>query len=192
MHNLNQFLDTLPFDLYELALFHLVVKLGSFTKAGALVGLTQSAMTRQIQGVEKSLGIQLLERTTRNVRTTPAGDFLCREAARLLGDVEQSLAHLSQQFGGAKQMVSVGVSQTISLAYLPGFFHANLRLCPQIGYRVDSAPGQQILSAVEGNEQDVGVVCASPYLPKTIRVTHRFEDSFTLVIPASLAADQQT
>src|SRR5205085_4933352 len=91
MLSMNQFLSTVPFDLYELALFHLVVKHRSFTKAAEIAGLTQSAITRQMQGVENSLGIQLLERTTRTVRITPAGEFLHRQAARLLGDVEHFL-----------------------------------------------------------------------------------------------------
>src|SRR5215831_20052232 len=98
MHKMHQFLATAPFDLYELSLFHLVVKHASFTKAADLAGLTQSAITRQMQGVENSLGIQLLERTTRTVRVTPAGEFLFREAGRLLGDVEQSLHHLAEEF----------------------------------------------------------------------------------------------
>src|SRR5882724_10228509 len=75
MRVMHRFLSTVPFDLYELALFHLVVKHRSFTKAAEIAGLTQSAISRQMQGVENSLGIQLLERTTRNVRVTPAGEF---------------------------------------------------------------------------------------------------------------------
>ena len=90
MRAMHRFLSTVPFDLYELALFHLVVKHRSFTKAAEIAGLTQSAITRQMQGVENSLGIQLLERTTRSVRVTPAGEYLYREGARLLGDVDQS------------------------------------------------------------------------------------------------------
>src|SRR3954469_24600891 len=133
---MNQFLATVPFDLYELALFRLVVKHGSFTKAAELAGLTQSAITRQMQGVENSLGIQLLERTTRTVRVTPAGEFLFREAARLLGDVEGSLLHLAQAYAGARKEIRVAVSRSISHSYLPGFFHANLRRDPHVGYSV--------------------------------------------------------
>lgn len=66
MRSMNQFLSTVPFDLYELALFHLVVKHRSFTKAAEIAGLTQSAITRQMQGVESSLGIQLLEHPPEN------------------------------------------------------------------------------------------------------------------------------
>ena len=181
---MNQFLSTVPFDLYELALFHLVVKHRSFTKAAEIAGLTQSAITRQMQGVENGLGIQLLERTTRNVRVTPAGEFLFGEAARLLGDVDRSLHHLAQEFAGARKEIRVDVSRTISLAYLPGFFHANLRRLPQIGYRVTYQTSDQILTALESNEQDIGVLCPPARLPKTLRVTHRFADAFTLIASA--------
>lgn len=189
MRSMNQFLSTVPFDLYELALFHLVVKHRSFTKAAEIAGLTQSAITRQMQGVENSLGIQLLERTTRNVRVTPAGEFLFREAARLLGDVDRSLHHLAQEFAGARKEIRVDVSRTVSLAYLPGFFHANLRRLPQIGYRVTYQHSDQILTALEANEQDIGVLCPPTRLPKTLRVTHRFADAFALIASVEMSAD---
>lgn len=185
---MHRFLSTVPFDLYELALLHLVAKHRSFTKAAAAAGLTQSAITRQIQGVEAKLGIQLLERTTRQIRVTPAGEFLVREAARLLGDVEQSLDHLAREFAGARKEVRVDVSRTIGLAYLPGFFHANLRCLPDVSYRVTCQSSGEIRSALEANEQDIGVLCPPARLPRTLRVTHRFEDAFTLVAPAAFEA----
>jgi DNA-binding transcriptional LysR family regulator len=168
-----------------------VVKHHSFTKAAETAGLTQSAMTRQIQGMENSLGVPLLNRTTRVVEVTPAGAFLFREAARLLGDVERSLDHLAHEFAGAKKEVRVAVSQTIGLAYLPGFFHANLRRFPQIGYRVTHQPSEEIIAALEANEQDVGIFCAPRRLPRTLRVTHRFEDAFTLIAGATCATELQ-
>src|SRR6266481_1481547 len=189
MRCMHRFLSTVPFDLYELTLFHLVVKHRSFTKAAEIAGLTQSAITRQIQGVENGLGIQLLERTTRNVSVTPAGEFLFHEAARLLGDVDRSLHHLAEEFAGARKEIRVDVSRTIGLAYLPGFFHANLRRLPQIGYRVACETSDEILTALEANEQDIGVLCPPARLPKTLRVTHRFGDAFTLVTPREMAKE---
>jgi DNA-binding transcriptional LysR family regulator len=191
MHNMHQFLSTVPFDLYELALFHLVVKHRSFTKAAEIAGLTQSAITRQMQGVENSLGIQLLVRTTRTVSATPAGEYLHREAARLLGDVEHSLLHLAQEFAGARKEIRVDVSRTIGLAYLPGFFHANLRRLPHVGYRVTCQTSDEILTALEANDQDLGVLCPPARLPKTLRVTHRFDDAFALIVSAESAPELQ-
>lgn len=188
---MHQFLATVPFDLYELALFQLVVKHGGFTRAAEVAGLTQSAMTRQIQGVETSLGVKLFERTTRQVRLTPAGEYLHREAGRLLGDVEQTVDRLAQEFAGARKVIRVAVSRTIGLSYLPGFFHANLRRLPQIGYNVTCQPSQDIVTALEANEQDIGLFCPGRRLPRTLRVTHRFKDAFTLVVSAAASAEFQ-
>jgi len=188
MQNMHEYLATTPFDLYELELFRLVVKHGSFTKAAEIAGLTQSAMTRQMQSLETSLGIELLERTTRSVRTTPAGDFLYRKSAEMLNNAEQTVRGLREEFAGARKEVRVAVSRSIGLAYLPGFFHANLRKLPQVGCRVSYQPSADILAALEANELDLGVLCPPKRLPRTLRVTHRFDDGFTLVAPRASAA----
>jgi len=186
---MNDFLATLPFDLYELSLFHLVVKHRSFTKAAEAAGITQSAITRQMQGMEDSLGIDLLERTTRSVRITKAGEFLFQESIKLLGDVDQSLRRLKEDFANARKEIRIGVSRSVGLAYLPGFFHANLRRNHNVSYGVSYQPSSEILSALEGNELDIGVICPPPRLPRTISVTHRFTDAFT-VIAATDAAEK--
>jgi DNA-binding transcriptional LysR family regulator len=181
MQVVNDYLATTPFDIYELFLFHLVVKHRSFTKAAEVAGLTQSAITRQMQGMENSLGIDLIERTTRSVRVTPAGEFLFHESFKILGDIESSLQRLRQDFADAPKEIRVGVSQTIGLAYLPGFFVANQKKAPKVGYRVAHQSSQEILRALENNELDIGVVCPPTRLPQTLRITHRFEDAFTLI-----------
>jgi DNA-binding transcriptional LysR family regulator len=192
MHIVNDFLATTPFDLYELTLFHLVVKHRSFTKAAELAGLTQSAITRQMQGMENSLGIDLLERTTRSVRVTHAGEFLYQESIKLLGDVDHSLRRLKEDFGNAAKEIRIGVSRSISPAYLPGFFHANLRSGLKASYRVESRPSADIISALEANELDLGVFCPPQRLPKTLVTTHHFSDAFTVIAPRTATVDFET
>ena len=184
---MNEFLKTKPFDLYELHLFHLVADHHSFTKAAEAAGLTQSAVTRQVQGIEESLGVALFERTTRSVQLTPAGQMLRAESKRLLGSVDQMLQRIREDFAGAKKEIRVGVSRSVGLAYLPGFFHANLRRAPHVGYRVSYKASGKILSALEANEMDLGVICPPSRLPETLRVTHRFTDAFTIIAPTNAA-----
>ena len=180
----HEFLKTSPFDLYDLHLFQIVARHRSFTKAAEVVGLTQSAITRQIQSLEKSLGVSLFDRTTRTVHITPAGKFLYQEATALLGGAEQSFQRLRQEFANARKEIRVGVSRSISQSYLPGFFHANLRHAPEIACRVSCQPSSDLLSALERNDLDLGVLCPPKRLPKTLRITHRFDDAFTLITPA--------
>lgn len=186
---MNEYLPTAPFDIYELHLFQLVAQQRSFTKAAELAGLTQSAVTRQVQGMEASLGVELFERTTRRVELTAAGRALAGESVRLLGDLDRTLRSLREDFAGAKREIRVGVSRSVGLAYLPGFFHANLRRLPQVGYRVCYQASGDLLAALEANELDVGFLCPPRRLPRTTRVTHRFSDAFTLIAPAAAAAD---
>jgi DNA-binding transcriptional LysR family regulator len=186
MQGMNQFLATVPFDLYELALFQLVARHRSFTKAASIAGLTQSAITRQIQGIERALGVELLKRTTRSIVPTAAGEFLVQEAGRLLGDVESSLRILKQEFADAPREVRVNVSRSVGFAYLPGFFHANLRKVQNVTYRLHYSRSEEILRALEADEQDVGVLNAPGRVPPGLQVTHRFQDVFTLVAPVAL------
>jgi DNA-binding transcriptional LysR family regulator len=165
---------------------HLVAKHGSFTKAASFAGLTQSAITRQIQGMESRLEVSLLERTTRSVRPTAAGTYLLTEASKILQSVENSIVTLREQFGQAQKQIRVGVSLTISHAYLPGFFFAHQRHQSQIAVKVSHEASQSLLQRLEANELDLAVLCPPPRLPKGLKVTHRFSDNFTLITPKDL------
>ena len=187
MHKMHSYLQTKPFDLYELHLFHLVLEHGSFTKAAEAAGLTQSAITRQIQGMEQSLGIGLFERTTRVVRPTAAGKFLFAESRRLIGNVDQLFKAMREEFASARKEIRVGVSRSIALAYMPGFFHANLRRKPEVSVRVAYESSQSVLSRLDSFDLEVGVVCPPARLPKTLQVTHSFRDAFTLIAPDKVA-----
>ena len=175
MQNKNAWFRTTPFDLYELELFRLVARHRSFTKAAGAAGLTQSAITRQVQGVERSLGTALFERTTRSVALTPAGEFLFREASKLSGDAQRAFEELTQQFAQARKTVRVGVSRSIGMGHLPGFFHANLKKRPEVECRVSCDSTAAIVSGLESNERDLGVFCPPKRLPTTLKAAHQFE-----------------
>lgn len=186
MHIVNQYLATVPFDLYELHLLQLVARHGSFTRAAAEAGLTQSAITRQVQGVEARLGIPLFERTTRQVLVTEAGQFLLDEGARLIGDLDAVLVHLREQFVDAPKEIRVGVSRTIGFSYLPGLFAAQRKRRPDVRLHIVHQPSHALFAQLEANELDLAILCPPRRLPPSVRVTHRFEDAFTLIVPPNL------
>ena len=124
MRAVNEFLATGPFDLYELKLFHLVAEHRNFTRAGQAAGLTQSAITRQIQGMEEKLGLKLFDRSTRHVRLTVEGASLHARSGAILKEVDSALLALRGKSALLPRTLRVGVSRTVGLAYLPGFFHA--------------------------------------------------------------------
>ena len=184
---MHEYLARKPFDLYALHLFHLLVKHGSFTKAAREAGLSQSAMTRQMQTLEERLGVELITRTTRSVALTEAGEYLAKESARLLGGVASTLEGLQSTFGSAHPVVRVGVSRSVAMAHMPGLFHANQQRLPHVRCQVKYQTGAEILSALEQHELDVGVLCPPSPLPESVKITHRFDDCFVLITSQTLA-----
>lgn len=187
-----KYLATKPFDLHALHLFHLVVKHRSFTRAAREAGMSQSALTRQMQSLERRLGLDLINRTTRTVEVTEAGHYLAAEAARLIGGVTATLDGLHATFGSARPEVRVSVSRTLAMAHMPGLFHANHQRYPEVACRVSYHAGNAILTSLDANETDIGVLCPPPKLPDSVKITHRFKDRFELIAPAALASGAST
>ena len=186
MHTMNEFLSTGPFDLYELQLFHLVAEHQNFTKAGRAAGLTQSAITRQIRGMEDRLGVSLFERTTRSVRLTAAGAALFARSGGILSSVNSAIGALRDGFDLEPKTLRVGIARTIGLAYLPGFFRRFQTRVPRVRLRVSHESSAFILAAVESGELDAGIVAAPPQLSRALLVTHRFTDEFVAIAPPKI------
>eukprot|EP01031_Cornospumella_fuschlensis_P016731 gene16731-20461_t len=99
----HEYLSTVPFDLSDLHMVHLLAETGNFTRAAHRAGLTQSSLTRRIQAMEEKLGIPLFERTTRRVRLTEAGRFVHAESARLISDVANLLQRVREDYTEARR-----------------------------------------------------------------------------------------
>jgi molybdenum-dependent DNA-binding transcriptional regulator ModE len=84
-------------DLGELSAFAMVAEERSFTRAAARLGVSQSALSHSMRGLEKRLGLQLLARTTRSVSPTAAGAALLHELAPALERIEQAVAETRKQ-----------------------------------------------------------------------------------------------
>lgn len=80
----------------DLQAFLVVARLGSFTRAAAQLGLSQSALSHKIQGLEARLGLRLLTRTTRSVSPTEAGERLMQAIAENFENIDHALASLSE------------------------------------------------------------------------------------------------
>lgn len=83
----------------DLASFAAVVRAGSFTKAAAQLGVSQSALSQTIRALERRLDLKLLNRTTRSVSATDAGERLYQTVDQRFADIEAELAVLGEMRG---------------------------------------------------------------------------------------------
>jgi DNA-binding transcriptional LysR family regulator len=83
-------------NVNDLLAFLAVAKERSFTKAAAKLGVSQSALSHTIRGLEARLGVRLLSRTTRSVSPTEAGERLLHTVGPRLEEIEAELEALSE------------------------------------------------------------------------------------------------
>jgi DNA-binding transcriptional LysR family regulator len=83
-------------DLNDIVAFLAVARERSFTRAAAQLGVSQSALSQTLRGLEARLGLRLLTRTTRSVAPTEAGERLLRAAGPRLEEIDAELAALTE------------------------------------------------------------------------------------------------
>lgn len=174
-------------ELRELRSFVAVASSKSFTEAAQILGLSQSALSRQIQGMEDKLGCLVFSRTTRSLRLTQAGVFWLARCRSLLGQTESALEEFSNRFSQLSSVVHVGCCKSIGLAYLPGFFHSFRRHFPENQVHLNqSFDSNQLLDQLDRCELDIVIMPQPNSLPPGIEITHSFDDQFVVITPPDI------
>ncbi len=172
----NKLLASLP----ALVLFARIVQYGSLSGAAQNSGLSRSAVSKQLTALEKKLGIRLLQRSTRNIKLTEAGNLILSEATRVL-EAFESVETLSEELQGQvrghlKVSCSIGIGRVHLVPLLKQFqrlypkVHIQLLLEDRfadlideqidVSIRLGNLPNSSLIAARLG--EMTWTVCASP------------------------------
>ena len=141
-------------DLGELAAFAVVAEERSFTRAAARLGISQSALSHSMRGLEKRLGLQLLARTTRSVSPTAAGTALLQDLTPALERIERSLAEARKRRESPTGRIRLIIPRTATHMVLLPKLARFARTYPEIVLEVTSSYDPVDLVA---GEYDAGV-----------------------------------
>lgn len=145
-------------SLRQLRIFVTVAQANSFSRAGEIIGLSQSAISHSVKELERQCGVRLLDRTTREVVMTEAGQQLAGRLERLLDELSSTLrdaGRVGQQLTGT---VRVAASQTISAHLIPQCIAQCNRDYPEIDFVLHDRPQQWVLESIRQGEVDFGIV----------------------------------
>jgi DNA-binding transcriptional LysR family regulator len=141
-------------ELAELSAFATVAEERSFTRAASRLGISQSALSHSMRGLEKRLGLQLLARTTRSVSPTAAGTALLQELAPALERIERAVAETRKQRENPAGRIRLIIPRTATqMVILPKLARFN-RTYPEIILEITSSNDPVDLVA---GEYDAGV-----------------------------------
>jgi DNA-binding transcriptional LysR family regulator len=120
----------------DIRLFVKVVQKKSFSSAAAVVGTSQSSISKRVARLEKSLGVQLLKRSTRHLALTEAGVEFYERAQRILADLDEACEAVSASNvgleGGLRVHSTLGVGQSFVASAVAEFIRDNKDLSVEL------------------------------------------------------------
>ena len=169
-------------DLVSLSLFNLVARTGSISQGAELAMLAVGAASKRVADLEAAFGVSLLERHSRGVKLTPAGEALYLHVQRILGDVDQMSADLSDHARGLLGVVRLWANTSAITQFLPGDLAAFAQLQPGIRIELNEADSHEVVMAVLDGRADLGIFAdRTPALGLQTQAYRR--DRLVLVVP---------
>ena len=137
-------------ELFQIRCFAAVAEELHFGRAAARLFMTQPPLSRQIQMLEQALGVQLLERSSRSVRLTPAGQAFYRDSTAVLALASQAADTARRIASGDAGRVVLGYTAVAGYALIPELVAALQRRFPAVDIvlrEMVSSDQQQALSS---------------------------------------------
>ena len=146
------------FELSQVRCFVAVAEELHFGRAAARLNMTQPPLSRQIQILERILGVKLLQRGNRLVRLTPAGQSFLTEA-RLILKLAESAASLARRVAAGKAgSVNIGFTAASSYGYVPELVAACRQQLPDVELILKEMVSGDQLKRLGAAEIDIGLL----------------------------------
>lgn len=169
--------------------FVAVCRLGSLSAAAGELLLSQSAVSRQIAGLERHIGVPLIERHARGVRPTASGEAFRRHALVALNEADRAI-RAARDVGAQVRPLTVGATPSLAAGVVPTAIRRLLTAEGPLRWTLSPGLTSFLYDRVLTADLDVAVVTdAPPGLRDDHRLDHRFlgTDEMVVVLPAGHA-----
>lgn len=176
-----------PWDTRSLVALLAVVDTGTFSAAALHLGYTQSAVSQQIAGLERSVGSPLLVRPggPRKVRLTPVGESLVVHARAVVARLHAAQADIAALLAGERGALRVAVMQSVGTKVLPGLLRRFQQEWPGVALDAEEAWTYAELSqGVESGRFDLSFA-PLPVAEGPFAVRRVLDDPYVVVTPAT-------
>ena len=174
--------------LRELKTLVAVAREGTFAAAGQKIGLTQAAVSAQMQRLEGELGFELFDRSKRAARLNPRGHQTLAQANELIRLWGQ-LGSRSVD-GPATALVNIGAIASVQRSLLPDVLAAFHKQSGRCRIRVVPGLSMDLINQVDAGELDMAAIIRPPFsLHTDLRWTTLAQEPFRLLVPRRVAGD---
>lgn len=174
----------------DLKYFCVLAETLHFGKAAQILHITQPPLTRTIKKLEEELGVQLFIRDQRNVRLTPAGEYLKRKGETLLSglsEIEKEVKKIARGKSGQLHITSVGSIVHIILQYVNKF----ISKYPDVNIKLSQYTTAEQIKLIKSGEADIAFV-RCPLSSEGLELHDIFKEYFVLVTPKTFNKKVET
>ncbi len=147
-------------NVAQLRTFVTVVESGSFSEAARAMGISQPAVTMQIQSLEAAVGATLLDRRYRRVDLTEAGRVLLPHARQILEQLESAKDEIASLSGTVTGRITIAASTTPGVYVIPRLLGRFIADNPEVNVTLSVHDTAEVVAAVESGAAQVGVTGA--------------------------------
>ena len=170
-------------NFHQLYIFHAVASHGSFSRAAQALGITQPAVSIQIQELERSMGVTLLHRRSRGVRVTEIGETVLAYAQQIFSLSDKLLETVQELEDLKSGHLTVGASTTPGEFILPSAIGGFRRSFPGIHAELVIGNTRTIIQRLLTREMDLGMVGERPEEHSAdLEMVHYCDDEIVLVV----------
>jgi DNA-binding transcriptional LysR family regulator len=172
-------------DLRHLEYFVAVAEERNFTRAAARLHVVQSGVSAVIKSLERELGTELLERNSKRVALTNAGEVLLPRARAALDAVRDARDAVDEVRGGLRGTIRIGTLTSITLVNIPAVMGEFHRLHPGVLLRLSVSPRGSIglVDSVRDGTLDIAFASVPGRPPAGVRVRELFRERMGLAVP---------
>ncbi|WP_455542796.1 LysR family transcriptional regulator [Intestinibacter sp.] len=145
-------------DIKQLINFITIVEEGNITKAACKLNISQPPLSNQLKYMEEELGVKLVERGSRKIRLTDAGDLLYKRGKDIVSVFESTLNEVEDFKSGMEGILKIGVVSTCN-QFLPNELILPYSIkYPKMKFELYEGNTYQVIDMVEKRIVDLGVV----------------------------------
>lgn len=173
-----------------LAAFAAVARTLHFGRAAEELGIAQPALSQHVRRVETIVGCRLLERDTRNVRLTAAGEIFRDLAIRLPGELEAGLERVRRVGRGEAGRLTIGFTATTALQALPAAIRSHRSRYPDIEFELVELLPDRLSQLLMSGQIDIGLAREFIERPE-FDLIEVGREPYVAIVSAALAASEQ-
>jgi LysR family transcriptional regulator, carnitine catabolism transcriptional activator len=169
-------------SLKHLQTFLTIIDAGNFRRAAEILHLSQPAVTAHVKLLEQAVGVSLLDRTTRRMRVTVAGERLHTMAEHTLADLNSVLTELRDEAALQRGRISISCVPTIAASVLPMTLRRFAEKYPRVAIKIFDVIAEQLFVLVGEGKVDFGIG-PRPTGPLQFDFRALTSDPFVAVVP---------